>query len=149
MLKKLLSYFDSNRVAIGDCAGALIVSRSGEVLLEECMRGKGPEEINSATLWPIFSATKGVTSGLLLSLVEDGTLNLDDPVSKHLRAFSTHGPGAYDRRDVTIRPLASFTAGTYIPPEKYTPNPTPPDLELVQWIPKHSSEACLGQVRTE
>ena len=132
MLKDLLSYFESTRVAIGDCAGALIVSRSGKVLLEKYVHGKYAGEISPATLWPVFSATKGVTSGLLLSLVEDGTLGLDDPVSKHLAAFSTHGPGEYDRRDVTIRHLASFTAGTYIPREKYTPKPTPPDLELVQ-----------------
>ena len=133
ILGELETYVEKTRMSLGDCAAAIVVSRGDEVVLEKYIQGAYEGEIGSETLWPIFSATKALTAGVLLSAAWGSVIGLDDPVGKYLPAFNTKGEGPYDRREVTIRHLASFTAGTIIPPEKYTPSKgQPPDLELVQ-----------------
>jgi CubicO group peptidase (beta-lactamase class C family) len=57
------------------------------------------------------SISKSVTALLLMRLVDRGVLRLDDPVSRYLpeiRGLADHRPGA---PEVTIRHLASHTAG--------------------------------------
>ncbi|MFJ9737479.1 serine hydrolase domain-containing protein [Streptomyces sp. NPDC101166] len=61
--------------------------------------------VEADTLYRIYSMTKPVTSVAALTLVEDGSLSLDDPVADHLPAFADQrvyvsGSGA----DLTTRP---------------------------------------------
>ncbi|MGV9452092.1 serine hydrolase domain-containing protein [Streptomyces sp. NPDC003635] len=63
--------------------------------------------VTADTLWRIYSMTKPVTSVGALLLVEEGQLDLDDPVGRHLPAFAeprvyVEGTGA----DVRTRPAA-------------------------------------------
>jgi CubicO group peptidase (beta-lactamase class C family) len=118
-MKALDAYVHATAIALGNCPTALVVSRNGEILFEKYSAGidgaapLGPIDANS--LWPIYSSTKSFISALLLSLVKDGILTLDDPVSSYLPEFGTHGEGEFDRRTVTIRHLASHTSGAASP----------------------------------
>ncbi len=137
VLKELERYFDETRLAFGDCPSALVVSRKDGIIFEKYEAGIYAQtsygSINEESLWPLYSITKSFAAGVLLSLASEGILDLNDPVSKYLPEFSTHGEGAFDRRKVTIRHLASHTSGASIPKEKYTPTKdNPPDLNLVQ-----------------
>ncbi len=58
---------------------------------------------NSAV--PVASATKWLTSSVIMSLVDDGTLSLDGHISDYL----PNAPESY--RDITIRQLMSHTSG--------------------------------------
>ena len=55
----------------------------------------------------IFSATKVVTTFILMKLVDENRLGLDDYVHQHLSWWSTTGP----KSDITLRHLLSFTSG--------------------------------------
>ena len=74
------------------------------------------------TIVQIFSMTKPVTGVALMSLQEEGKLQLDDPLSKHASEFaklrvyagtdSTGAPVLVEpRRPVTVRDLTRHTAG--------------------------------------
>ena len=77
--------------------------------------------VEADTLWRIYSMTKPVTSVAALILVEEGRLSLDDPVARHLPAFSDpqvyeSGSGAGLRtrpaaQPLLIRHLLTHTAG--------------------------------------
>ncbi|MFI9824348.1 serine hydrolase domain-containing protein [Streptomyces sp. NPDC052013] len=63
--------------------------------------------VESDTLWRIYSMTKPVTSVGALMLMEEGRLDLDDPVEKYLPAFA--GPRVYESGtgdEVRTRPAA-------------------------------------------
>jgi len=57
------------------------------------------------TTVPLASATKWLSAATILTLVDDGTLALEDPVSKYLPYFSG------DKRAITLRQLLSHTSG--------------------------------------
>lgn len=63
--------------------------------------------IESNMLFAIGSVTKNFVAALTLSLVEEGVLSLEDPVSKWLPTY-THVDG-----DITIRQLLNQTSGVY------------------------------------
>ncbi|MCB9591997.1 MAG: beta-lactamase family protein [Sandaracinaceae bacterium] len=64
------------------------------------------------TLFSLFSASKIVSSMVLHSLVEDGSLSLDDRVVEYLPGFGRHGKDA-----IAIRHLLNHTAGIPDMPE--------------------------------
>jgi CubicO group peptidase (beta-lactamase class C family) len=111
----------------------VIVRKDDQVILEEYGAGKHEGTVDAESLWPLYSVTKSVAVGAILALENKGTVSLDDPVSKYLGAFKTKGDGEGDRRDVTIRHLASNTGGVSISREKYVPaQDKPPDMAFVQ-----------------
>ncbi|MFE3633516.1 serine hydrolase domain-containing protein [Streptomyces sp. NPDC059168] len=77
--------------------------------------------VGTDTLWRIYSMTKPVTAVAVLLLVEEGRLSLDDPLERHLPAFTqprvhTGHSGADPRTrpadgPVLIRHLLTHTAG--------------------------------------
>ncbi len=81
----------------------------------------------------MFSISKSVFSALLLNLVQEGIISLDDPIRQYLPAFETKGNGAFDRRDVTIRHLASHTSGTTFNSDE-TPSGFPEDLSKIEIV---------------
>ena len=63
-----------------------------------------------ATVYRIASITKLFTSTAILQLRDEGALQLDDPLAKHLPWFSIRNPHA-DRPPVTIRHLLTHAGG--------------------------------------
>ena len=62
---------------------------------------------NTDTVFPIASVTKSFTALAILQLEEQGKLDLDDPLSKHLTDYE--GPA----KEVTISQLLNHTAGVF------------------------------------
>ncbi|MBN2200313.1 MAG: serine hydrolase [Candidatus Aminicenantes bacterium] len=62
---------------------------------------------------PIASATKWLSGGVVMALVDEGKISLDDPISKHLPDLPDEKAG------ITIRQLFSHTHGL---PEQPTPH---------------------------
>ena len=133
-----------------DCsAGGIMIVRDGKIIHEEYLgrvnRGKKAAKIGPESMFPCFSITKGFGSGLILSLVSDGTLALDDPVVKYLPNFTGKGPGGtWPREWVTVRQLASHTSGVPHPRDEAKFNPytdEPPFNDVVlSFEPGHGSD---------
>jgi CubicO group peptidase (beta-lactamase class C family) len=64
--------------------------------------------VTADTQLPIASATKWLSSAIVLRLVERGLFQLDDPIGDYLPIFNLHGKG-----NVTIRQCFSMTSGLY------------------------------------
>lgn len=80
---------------------ALSISTTEGVLYEKAF-GEWAVENNTG----IASATKWVTAATLMTLVDDGLLDLDEPIGAHLPAFSEGEKAA-----ITLRHLLSHTSG--------------------------------------
>jgi CubicO group peptidase (beta-lactamase class C family) len=80
--------------------GALLVVRD-RVVLHRKVFG----DFRGSTVVPIASASKWLTAATVMTLVDEGRLGLDDPVSRYLPGF--HGAKA----TITVRQLLSHTSG--------------------------------------
>ena len=108
----------------GDIAGYTTVATYRGSLIEHTMRGHRDTEsdlrIDDDTLFRLASLTKPIVSAMALTLVEDGTLGLDDPVSRYLLAYGNlevldaDGRRPLDR-PMTIRDLLTHTSGLGAP----------------------------------
>jgi CubicO group peptidase (beta-lactamase class C family) len=110
---------DSNRIA-----GAVgLVLRDGQIVYERAVGWADKEAGRRMTVGSMFriaSQSKALTSVAILSLMEEGKLALDDPVSRFIPAFArttvaTRGDtGRVLRpatRQITVRDLLTHTAG--------------------------------------
>ncbi len=88
------------RVSQAGIGGKLIVVRDDEVLIDESYGGVGDD-----TPLSVASTAKWVTASTVLTLVDDGLLTLDDPISTWLPDLE--GPV----REATLRQLLSHTSG--------------------------------------
>lgn len=83
------------------------------------------------TVFKIASITKTFTAALILSLAEDGTLNLDDRLSKHVPEFT-------QAKDVTIYQLLVHTSGipdyAEDPAGEKTKSVAKTPAEMLAWI---------------
>ena len=68
-----------------------------------------PEPVDEDTLFAVASNTKAFTAAALATLVDEGRLKWDDPVTKYLPWFQLHD--AYATRDLTVRDLLSHRSG--------------------------------------
>lgn len=100
-------------LAEGRVAGAVaLVAKDGNLAYA---RAAGLADIESArpmTLGAIFRAsslTKPIVTAAALSMVEDGTIGLDDPVTRYLPAFQPKWDG--QPPTITLRHLLTHTAG--------------------------------------
>jgi CubicO group peptidase (beta-lactamase class C family) len=115
----LQRYVDENRVA-GAVALAL---RDGRVVYERAVGWSDKENgrrMQSDTVFRIASQSKAVTSVAALILLEEGTLGLDEPVSRYIPSFASTSVSTRTergietvaaRRPVTIRQLLNHTSG--------------------------------------
>jgi CubicO group peptidase (beta-lactamase class C family) len=84
--------------------GALVVRRAAQVLHDKTF---GSWTMNAVV--PIASASKWLTAATLMTFVDEGRLQLDDPVSTYLPGFD----GA--KQAITVRMLLSHTHGLRSP----------------------------------
>jgi CubicO group peptidase (beta-lactamase class C family) len=96
-----------------DCPGASIAIVKGGRLLYS--RGYGvrsveqPVPVTADTVFAIGSTTKAFTAAVIGTLVDEGKMYWDDPVSKHLPGFKLSDPVA--NQTVVIRDLLSHRTG--------------------------------------
>lgn len=69
----------------------------------------GSEPVTADTLFPLASCSKAFTTTLLAMLVDDGVIDWDDPVRKHLPSFTLSDPRA--NALLTIRDLLCHRCG--------------------------------------
>src|SRR5262249_44508074 len=65
--------------------------------------------VDKDTLFAIGSTTKAFTAACLAMLVDEGKIQWDDPVIKHMPSFQMYDP--YVTREITIRDLLCHRAG--------------------------------------
>lgn len=108
-------------VAAGKIAGAyLLIARHGKVAFHEGFGVQGPGQtspVSEDTIFRIFSMTKPIVSVTAMTLVEQGKLDLDAPVSKylpefaHLTVLQKDGTRVLATRPLLVRNLMSHTSG--------------------------------------
>ena len=115
----LQEYVDSGRIA----GAVVVVLHDGEVAYRRAV-GWGDVESHRTmtfqTLFRIASQTKALTSVVILSLMEEGKLSVNDPVSRYIPAFAhttvvtrsdTGRVIKAASRQITIRDLLTHSAG--------------------------------------
>ena len=113
--RALQQYVDDNRIA-GIVA---LVLRDGQPVYEHAVGWSDKEagrKMTTDTIFRIASQTKAITSTAILSLVEEGKLTINDPVSRVIPQFAkttvaTAGSVVPAKRPITIRDLLTHTAG--------------------------------------
>lgn len=120
--KELQRYVDENRLA----GVVALVLRDGQPVYERALGWSDKEagrKMTTDTLFRIASQTKALTSVAILSLVEQGRIEFDDPVSRFIPAFAkttVAAPGKESdkpatlvpaKRPITIRDLLTHTSG--------------------------------------
>lgn len=112
-------YVDEERIA----GAVALVQRDGEVVYERAVGWSDREAEQPMTTDAIFriaSQSKAITSTAVLMLVEEGKINLNDPVSLWLPSFAettvaidgdTDSSVVPASREITIRDLLTHTAG--------------------------------------
>ena len=108
-------------VAAGKIPGAyLLIGRHGKVAFEEGFGVQGPGQtapVTNETIFRIFSMTKPIVSVTAMTLVEQGKLNVDDPVSKYLpeyanlKVWQADGSSVPAAKPMLVRHLMSHTSG--------------------------------------
>jgi CubicO group peptidase (beta-lactamase class C family) len=79
-----------------------------------------PARASNETLYVVFSCTKAITSAAAWLLLEDGKLDLDEPVAEVIPEFATHGKDA-----VRVEQLFTHTAGFPHAPLRLDGDPWP------------------------
>jgi CubicO group peptidase (beta-lactamase class C family) len=102
-------------------AGAnIIVARKGKIVLFESlgmMDKKAKKPMQKDTIFRIYSMTKPLTSVAVMMLYEQGKLDLDDAVSKHIpefrkvKVYAESGEHDQQAHQMTIRDLLRHTSG--------------------------------------
>ena len=124
---KALSGFLADVVRRGDVPGVvvMVVSPNGTLYHEAFGKLDVAKNVDMQrdTIFRIASMTKAITSAAVMMLVEDGRVNLDDPIAKHLPAWKNPrvlsrvdlAAGTYETRPasrpITVRQLLTHTSG--------------------------------------
>ncbi len=87
---------------------SVAVARNGKVILR---KGYGLAEVehevkaDGDSMFRMGSITKQFTAAAIMRLVEQGKINLDDPITTHVPGYNTQG------REITVRHLLTHTSG--------------------------------------
>jgi len=115
----LQQYVDENRLA----GAVALVLRDGQPVYERAVGWSDKEagrKMMPNTIFRIASQTKAITSVAILSLVEEGKININEPVSRFIPAFASTKVAVRSdtgvdivpaKRQITIRDLLTHTAG--------------------------------------
>lgn len=127
----------------GASIAMIVHNRIAWVYTTGVMIAGGTDSIRPTTLFQAASISKPVTMTAMLRLVDDGQLDLDADVNRYLTTWQVPDTGAFAQIPVTLRELASHTAGTtprgfmgYAPG---APLPTP--RQILAGQPPATSEA--------
>lgn len=104
-----------------------LLARGGEIVHQSVLGMQDPErgvKLAEDSVYRIYSMTKPVTSVALMSLVEEGLIALDDPVSRHIPEW---------------KDLAVFSAGT----GPYLTTPPVRPMQVVDLL-RHTSGLTYG-----
>ena len=92
-------------VVSGEESGCqLAIYQSGKLIADLC----AGENIQSNTLFPVYSVSKGLTTALALVLYEEGKLDFDAPVSEYWQQFGCKG-----KEDIKVWHIFSHRAGLW------------------------------------
>jgi CubicO group peptidase (beta-lactamase class C family) len=97
----------------------MVVGRNGKIVWEKTLGNQGPDDATPMSLDTIFriqSMTKPVVSVAMMTLVQEGRIGLDDPVSKYLPEYAhltvyENGMVRPAKTVMTIRHLLTHTSG--------------------------------------
>jgi len=126
-LARIDAYF-KNEVETGKIAGAiLMIQRKGETAYFNSFGVRDPatkEPMTPNTIFRIYSMSKPITTVAAMMLVEEGKLQLDEPVSKYIPSFANLKVGVETKseagttlefvaakRQITIQDLMRHTSG--------------------------------------
>jgi CubicO group peptidase (beta-lactamase class C family) len=105
-LKRIDDYFN-NEVATGKIPGAMVlIKQHGKQVY---FKSFGMSDTDAGrpmtpdTIFPLHSMTKAITSFAAMTLIDQGKLKLDDPVSKYIPSFATMKVGV-EKKDDSGRP---------------------------------------------
>jgi len=121
-LRETIRGFDDRRPYLGSVA---LVQRAGQVVLYEAFNESELDSehlYGTETIFPIASMTKPIVSVVAMQLVEEGRLDLQDPVEGYLPAFADPVVARLDgdgvligtrpaARSITIADLLAHTSG--------------------------------------
>ena len=100
-----------NEVATGKIPGAvLLIQQHGQPVFFEGFGVRdidGKRPMTADTIFRLYSMSKAITSVAAMTLVDDGRLSLDDPVSKYIPAFADVKV-AIEKRDESGKPALAF-----------------------------------------
>lgn len=91
---------------------AIAIVRNGKVIFSKgygVLKLGGDQPVNSETQFAIASNSKAFTCAALAILVDQGKLNWDDKVTKHLPDFQM--PSPFATREMTVRDLVCHRSG--------------------------------------
>jgi CubicO group peptidase (beta-lactamase class C family) len=123
----LQRYTDENRIA----GVVALVLRDGKPVYEKAFGWSDKEagrKMTTDTVFRIASQTKALTSAAVLSLVEEGKIGIDEPVSHFIASFRKTSVAVPDgsgmktvpaSRAITIHDLLTHTAGISYGTERY------------------------------
>lgn len=144
-VERALAQIDGWITESGVSAAAAAVWHRGEVIAERYAGEVTPGvPIDGRTLFALASVTKPVTAAVAMSLVDEGLIGLDEPVTRFVPEFARAtvdetGPFEAGRRLIGLRQLLSHTSGL---PEDLPPGTLPargmPDLQAI-------TDALIGQ----
>jgi CubicO group peptidase (beta-lactamase class C family) len=112
VVEKIRAVVESERERFGVPGCAVVVVKGDEVVLAE---GFGKRDVDSDlpvtadTLFPIGSSTKTFTSALCATLVDEGKLDFDAPLSSYLPGFALQDPIATQL--LSVRDCLSHRSG--------------------------------------
>ena len=135
-------------VTSGDIPGAvLLVARRGVVVIHEALGWRDIENrlpMETDALIFMRSNTKAMTSAALLSLVEAGSLSLDDRVGDYILAFADA-----KNQDILVRHLLTHTTGHRLPSGfifmEQLLNPTSLQLEVARLASEIVPKKAAGE----
>src|SRR5690606_25801812 len=127
-LKKIISYFNQEVQAGRLPGGVIAIARDGKLVMHESFGKLNPTqdgEMPNDAIFRIYSMTKPLVSVAAMQLVEDGVVQLTDPVSKWLPEFAnlkvsvpkegSDGTRTYEQvpveKEPTVQDLLRHTAG--------------------------------------
>jgi len=91
---------DAGYRSLGLPGASLLIAKDGAVVYRQHFG-----TFDDSTVVPIASSSKWLSAAVVMSLVDDGLIGLDDPVSKYFPQFTGQKAG------MTIRQMFSHTAG--------------------------------------
>jgi len=86
----------------------ILIAREGKIVLHEAFGERADGKVHLNTMTEIASVTKLLTGVLFAQFVDQGLINIDDPVGKYLPDFPTEGD-----KVITLRQCFTHTSGLW------------------------------------